>query len=80
MQSQHVEIVASAVEAVARSLVPSEVHRVAATQRGARLPVRFESIEDEACTPYPAHPEALHTVILFSGGVVHGSLDTTHLQ
>lgn len=80
MQSQHVEIVPSAVEAVARSLVPSEVHRVAATQRGARLPVRFESIEDEARTASPANTEELHTVLLISGGAVHGRQDTTHLQ
>ena len=45
---QQVEIVASAVEETALSLVPEEVQRAAASTGAARLPVRFDSVEDEA--------------------------------
>ena len=53
LQTRHVEIVPAAVEAVALALVAEEVHREAASQRGSRLPVRFDGVEDEA-RPLPS--------------------------
>ena len=51
-QKQQVEIVASAVEEAALSLVTEEVQRAAASAGATRLPVRFDSVEDEAhCFP-----------------------------
>lgn len=47
VQTQHVTVDPAAVEAVASALVSEEVHLAAANQRGTRLPVRFDSVEDE---------------------------------